>query len=488
MDVCFHDSNMKILYLSAEVSPLAKAGGLADVAGSLPSALHALGHDVRVVMPAYGFIDHTRFALQPILDRVRLSFAGGAGDAAILQGTIGDGTPLYLVDQPAYFDRDNIYGYDDDAERFLFFCRGALEAARALGWRPDVVHGNDWHTGAVPLWLSTASQSDPLYAETATVHTIHNLAYQGVFPASVWRMTGEQAPTLTATVNFMALGIRHADVVTTVSPTYAREILTPDRGEGLEHLLATRHDRLRGILNGLDTAAFDPATDSALVQRFDADHLEARQTNKSALQTEAGLPVGDQFALGMVSRLASQKGFDILIAALDRLIPETDAQFVLLGTGDREYANRLRALARQYPQQVAVFLSFDSILAQHIYAGCDAFLMPSRYEPCGLGQLIALRYGAVPIVRATGGLIDTVRDFDEAAGNGFVFRAYDAEAFLGAIHRAHEAYRNPGNWHALQQRGMREDFSWDASASQYVAAYAEAIEASHGSAESAPIP
>jgi starch synthase len=467
-------NTLRILYLSAEVSPFAKAGGLADVAGSLPTALHALGLDVRVAMPAYGFIDRQRFGLQAASEGFTVLFAGGRYRPRLLRGTIGRHVPLFLLDSPAHFDRERIYGYEDDAQRFLFFCRGVLEGIRQTEWRPDIIHCNDWHTGAIPYWVAHNEPEDPLLAGVATVFTIHNLAYQGVFPATVWEVTGQPGPTTGDTLNLMALGIRHADAVTTVSPTYAREILTPERGEGLDDLLRERRDRLYGILNGLDTETFDPTADPALVQRFGPDNLDDRAADKRALQAEAGLSKSDSFLLGMVSRLADQKGFDILIDALERVLAEADIQFVLLGTGDHEYARRMKALADRHPQQIAIFLAFDALLAQHIYAGADAFLMPSRYEPCGLGQLIALRYGAVPIVRATGGLVDTVRDYDPASdtGSGFVFQPYTSDALEEAIRRAERVYRHDkAAWRRLQQRGMREDFSWDTSAQRYLGVY-----------------
>ncbi len=498
---------MKVLFLSVEVAPLAKAGGLADVAGSLPVALRALGHDVRVAMPAYSFIDRAAFGLEPVREHLHVSFAGGTQEAQLLRGAIGNKhplsasgeeqtsevseiplisrhpsadfgslPPLYLVDQPAYFDRDNIYGYDDDAQRFLFFCRAALRAVQALNWVPDVVHCNDWHSGAVPVWISDDNFAGSFFARTATVYTIHNLAYQGVFPASVWDVTGEPAVDPGEFVNFMALGIGHAGAITTVSPTYAREILTPQRGEGLHDLLRSRLSRLHGILNGLDVTVFDPANDPALVRQFDADHLEDRAANKHALQKRLALVEGDHFLLGMVSRLADQKGFDLLIEALPNLLSDTEVQFVLLGAGDSDYAARLTELAHRFPRQVSINLGYDAILAQHIYAGSDAFLMPSRYEPCGLGQMIALRYGSVPIVRATGGLADTVQDFEPATGEGtgFVFRPYEAGALLDAIRRAHHASGDRNIWRALQRRGMSADFSWDSSARKYAAVYEEA--------------
>jgi len=468
---------MKVLFLSVEVAPLAKAGGLADVAGSLPAALRALGHDVRAAMPAYSFIDRAAFGLQPMHEHLHVPFAGGMQEAQLLRGAIGNDTPLYLIAQPAYFDRENIYGYEDDAQRFLFFCKAALQAVQTLDWRPDVIHCNDWHTGAVPVWVADDNFAGGFFARAATVYTIHNLAYQGVFPASVWEVTGEPPADPGDFVNFMSLGIGHADAITTVSPTYAREILTPQRGEGLDALLRRRQDRLHGILNGLDVTVFDPANDPALVRQFDADHLEDRVANKHALQKRLGLVEGDHFLLGMVSRLASQKGFDILIEALPKLVSSSDIQFVLLGAGDADYAARLGKLAERFPVQVSVNLGYDAILAQHIYAGSDTFLMPSRYEPCGLGQLIALRYGSVPIVRATGGLADTVQDFEPSTGEGtgFVFRPYEAAALLDAIRQAHRTFGDRKIWRALQRRGMSADFSWDASARKYAAVYAQEV-------------
>ncbi|NOZ04809.1 MAG: glycogen synthase, partial [Chloroflexi bacterium] len=389
----------------------------------------------------------------------------------------GNSTPLYLIAQPVYFDRENIYGYDDDAQRFLFFCKAALQAVQTLGWQPDVIHCNDWHTGAVPVWLADDNFAGGFFARAATVYTIHNLAYQGVFPASVWDVTGEPPAARGDLVNFMALGIGHAGAITTVSPTYAREILTPQRGEGLHDLLRSRRSHLHGILNGLDVTLFNPATDTALARRFDVDHLEDRAANKYALQKRLALVEGDHFLLGMVSRLAGQKGFDLLIEALPKLLSDTEVQFVLLGAGDAGYAARLTALAHRFPRRVSVNLGYDAILAQHIYAGSDAFLMPSRYEPCGLGQMIALRYGSVPVVRATGGLADTVQAFEASTGKGtgFVFRPYEAGALLDAIRHAQQAFGDRKIWRALQRRGMGADFSWDTSARKYAAVYEETV-------------
>lgn len=481
--------SLKVLFLAAEVTPFAKTGGLADVAGSLPKAIHNLGHDIRVVMPAYRRIDREQLRLQPAVEPFSVSMGKEEEEATILSGRLGRDVPVYFVDNPDYFDRENIYGYRDDAERFIFFCRSALEMCRRLGWQPQVIHCNDWHTAIVPNWLHTIYAEDPFFADTATVYTIHNLRYQGIFGWRVLEIAGldkhgliahpDIAPDLNEVVDLMARGILFTDVINTVSPTYARQILTPEYGERLNPLLRERRDRLYGILNGIDTEEWNPATDEFISRNYDINTLEHRIENKLALQAECHLPQDPQVPLiGMISRLADQKGLDLLEKVLEPML-NLGVQFVLLGTGDQHYHDMLRRAASQHPDQVAVSLTFNPPLASKIYAGSDMFLMPSRFEPCGLGQMIAMRYGSVPVVRATGGLADTVQDFDPRTGegNGFAFQAYDPWALFAAIVRAVETCKWPDAWHQLRLRGMGADFSWDKSARQYVELYDEALKA-----------
>jgi len=480
-------SPLRILQFSAEVAPFAKTGGLADVAGSLPKALKQLGHDVRLVMPRYGRIDVERFGLRSRLDHLSVPFGQSDQTAAILEGSVGHDVPVYLVDNPALYDRDGIYMYPDDAERFLFFCRAGLEMCRELGWQPDILHCHDWHTAMVPNWMHTTYQDDPFFAGAATVYTIHNLAYQGIFGFRALEIAGvadhgfivhPDTDDLNHVVDFMARGILFADVINTVSERYAQEILTPEYGEGLDPLLRDRRDRLFGILNGIDTVVLDPATDPHISMNFDVSTLERRGVNKAALQREAGLPERSNVPLmGIISRLADQKGFDLIGAIIDPLMQYVDCQFVLLGRGDQKYHGMFEALANRYPERMGVFLTFSTPLAQRIYAGTDMFLMPSRFEPCGLGQLISMRYGSVPVVRETGGLADTVQDYDPRTGegNGFSFSAYDAMALFTALVRATETYKHSDAWRRLMLRGMSADFSWAASARKYVELYYRAL-------------
>ena len=478
---------LKILQFAAEAVPFAKTGGLADVVGSLPKALKRLGHDVRVVMPRYGRISIEKFGLKRILDPFPVPLGDGTDPAAILEGTIGDDVPVYFVENHRLYDRDGIYMYPDDAERFIFFCRAGLEMCKRLGWQPDILHCHDWHTAIVPNWMKTIYKDDPFFAHTATVYTIHNLAYQGIFGFRVLEIAGvaeygfiahPDTADLNQVVDFMGRGILFADMINTVSERYAQEILTPEYGERLDPLLRDRRDRLFGILNGIDTETLNPATDPHIAMNFDTDTLERRGVNKAALQREAGLPEQpDTPLIGAISRLTDQKGFDLISAIIDPLMRHVGCQFVLLGTGEQRYHEMFEGLAQRYPDRMGVFLTFNAPLAQRIYAGSDMFLMPSRFEPCGLGQMIAMRYGSVPVVRATGGLADTVKDYDPRTGegNGFSFEAYDPMALYTALVRATETYKHRDVWRQLMLRGMKADFSWTASARKYVDLYYRAL-------------
>ncbi|MBM4464875.1 MAG: glycogen synthase [Chloroflexi bacterium] len=503
------DETLKILLVASEAVPFAKVGGLADVAGSLPKALRRLGHDARLALPKYGRINEAEFGLRKVLDSLPVP-AGSDQELASIFESVVEGMPAYLVGSDKYFDREEVYGYDDDGERFVFFCRAALEMLKKLDWRPDVIHCNDWHTGIIPNWLKIIYKDDPFFADAATVFTIHNLAYQGIFgpellefadladygliplPPSPPKLEGRGGDDLSGLVVLMARGILFADVINTVSEKYAQEILTPEYGERLDPILVQRQDRLFGILNGLDYEVWNPATDPHIAVNYDVAPLLSPPTlggrkggrvgNKLALQRKAELPLdADLLLIGMISRLADQKGFDILVEAIDELM-ELDLQFVLLGTGEERYHRIFANVAGKYQGQAAIFLKFDPALARRIYAGSDAFLMPSRYEPCGLGQMIAMRYGSVPIVRSTGGLADTVKDYDPATGqgNGFAFSDYSEEALLAAVERALKVYRRQDTWRTLMERGMRADFSWQASARKYVELYRQALKFRQG--------
>jgi len=483
---------MKILLVAAEVAPFAKVGGLADVAGALPLALHALGHDVRVVMPKYAIVDAAKRPLRPLLPALAVPLGTESVAVAVLESQIGrlGEVPVYFIANDHYYGRPEVYAYPDDAARFLLFCRATLEMLPALDWWPDLIHCNDWHTGIIPNWLRTLYAHDPRYVNIATVYTIHNLAYQGSGPPSVLALAGlpsdDRLPIETAQfpgeINLMARGLTYSDVISTVSERYAQEILTPEYGERLDPLLRARHDRLFGILNGIDVDLINPQTDPDLPHHFDADHLAARGANKAALQREAGLPVRpDVPILGAISRLAAQKGFEIMVPMLERVLAAHDAQFVVLAIGNPVYEQQFTDLVARFPDRAAAFLRFDAPLAQRIYGSLDLFLMPSRFEPCGLGQMFAMRYGTVPVVRHTGGLADTVQDYDPITchGSGFVFSDFTPAAFGAAVDRALALYRDADAWTALVRRDMGLDWSWDVSAQKYVNLYMRA-RALHG--------
>jgi starch synthase len=394
-----------------------------------------------------------------------------------------------MIDSPRFFDRENIYGYTDDGERFILFCRAALEAVRALNWSPDIIHCNDWHTGIVPNWMNTLYRDDPFFSNTATVYTIHNLAYQGIFGYRLLEVAGvaangfvyPQIAELAHVVDIMGRGILFADVVTTVSERYAQEILTPTFGEKLDHLLRSRRDRLFGILNGIDDQEFDPAHDRYIRSCFDITSLDKRAANKQDLQQHARLPVqADVPLLAMVSRLADQKGFDLLAQIIHPLLAQ-GIQFVVMGVGDQHYHELFQNLAARYPEQVAVFLTFNTELQQRIFAGSDMFLMPSRFEPCGTSQMIAMRYGCVPIVRTVGGLTDTVQEYAPRTGTGcgFTFTNYDPWEFFAAVVRGLQVYRFKDIWRNIQRNGMQVDHSWHASAKRYIEIYRKALAFHH---------
>lgn len=481
---------LKILILSAEVVPFAKTGGLADVAGALPKALKALGHDVRVVMPRYGKISPESFGLEHEAGPFAVALDSTTEEAALLRGAISSKTgdvPIYFVENRRLYDRDGIFMYPDDAERFVFFCRAALEGVRMLNWQPDVVHCHDWPTAIVPNWLKTIYAQDPFFADTGSVYTIHNLAYQGIFGYRVLEVAGLAAygfivhpdiPHLNDVVDFMGRGIYYADIINTVSETYAQEILTPQFGEGLDPLLRERRDRLFGVLNGIDWETFNPETDPSIEAHYYRSDLDGKRSCKQTLQRVFDLEQnGERPIIGMVSRLADQKGLDLISAIGEEVLKLTPAQLVVVGTGDQRYHDFFLSLRQRYPTRVGVEFTFNADLSRKVYAGSDVYLMPSRLEPCGLGQLISLRYGTIPVVRDTGGLADTVHDWDPRShsGNGFVFHEYDHMALFVAIVRALETYKYRDTWRELMLHAMSADHSWEASARRYVDLYQRAL-------------
>lgn len=475
---------MNVLFVAAEVDPWIKTGGLADVAGALPAALRSIGHDVRVVMPRYRVLREKGVPTDGPIAASFLTIGERAEEQRVWRLS-ASAAPTYLLDIPAAFERAAIYGESDDHRRFVLFARGVLDLMQHLreveGWQPDVVHCHDWHAALVPNYLRTTMGYT--FGHIATVFTIHNLAYQGFAPPATLSLAGlseggslEDAlgGRFAGTFNFMARGIVHSDIISTVSPTYAGEIMTPEYGEGLDGVLRSRRDRMVGILNGIDAMVFDPFTDPSIAAPYRPDNMAGKGQCKAALQRETGLPVApDRPLLGVVSRLVEQKGFDLLEAVMPWLLRETDAQLVLLGSGQANWETLFHRYAATYPDRVSARIGFDASLAQRIYAGSDMFLMPSRFEPCGLGQMIALRYGSVPIVRATGGLNDTVSEGWE--GNGFRFHPYEGRYFADAIGRALAAYRNSEGWAILRERGMREDNSWGHAANVYARLYLAAV-------------
>ncbi len=469
---------MKILFVASEVNPLAKVGGLADVVGSLPKALEEMGHEVRLAMPQYGCIDTSVFPAHPVKN-TEISFMGRQEKISLQLTQLGD-VPVYLVGNHRHFgDYARVYNGHDDVERFVIFCRSVFELLSHLGWTPDVVHCHDWHTAMLVAWLKQARYPGGL------IFTIHNLVYQGYFDESFLDRAGiagfwqDLPPGIPRPpLNLMSQGIIRADLITTVSETYAKEILTPEHGAGLEQFLAYRARDLIGIVNGIDYNEYNPSTDPYIAANFDAKSAPKRLANKLAIQKRTGLTQDAAVPLiGLVQRLEEQKGIEILSRAIEPLCHETRAQMVMLGSGGEYYQNLLRKAVERHPDRIALIVAFDNALAHQIYAGCDMFLMPSRFEPCGLGQLIAMRYGAVPVVRHTGGLVDTVPELsaDMTTGNGFVFRDYTPEALVRAVKQALAAYEHRARWLKVIERIMGLDYSWRTSASKYVAAYERAL-------------
>jgi len=469
--------------LAAEAAPLAKVGGLADVVGSLPAALRELGHEVRVALPGYGAIDWVRHA--PVSKaKFPVYTTWGSPEAEIWETTVDD-IPHWLVTGPPIPRERWIYGrsIEEDGPKFIFFSLAALWATETLDWKPDVVHAHDSHTGAAVWWLGTEGRDNPYFRDVASVFTIHNLPYaaQGAGKAlGEYKLRRSDALLALAEGyrdSLMGLGILAADWLTTVSPTYAREILTPEGGRGLDGVLRARADRLAGILNGIDTKVWDPAADSDLLATYDATTLSRRTRNKTELQREAGLETDARMPLlAAVTRLVKEKGFDIAVPAIRRWL-DRGGQFVLLGTGDPVLEHEYAQLELRYPHRASVRLRFDARYARRVYGGADTLVLPSRYEPCGLAQMIAMRYGCVPVARRTGGLADTVVDEGDPGGTGLMFDEFDSWSLWDALDRALKVYAQPAKWAQLQKNGMMRDFSWSKSGREYASVYAAAAAA-----------
>jgi len=469
---------MKVLFAAAEAHPFIKTGGLADVIGALPKALKNAGVDVRVILPKYRGIPE-KFTSQMQHVTVVNVPVGWRSQYCGIEQIIYDGIPVYFVDNEYYFGRDGIYGYMDDGERFSFFNRAVLECLPAIEFQPDVLHCHDWHAAVIPMLLQGHYRHNPFYSNMRTVFTIHNLLYQGVFPYEVLEgLLGLNSSYFGGVeyygnVNFMKGGIVHSDHVTTVSPTYAREIRTPYYGYGLEGLLNSRSDHLSGIVNGIDTKSYNPASDPQIFSRY-RSNLAKKTENKIGLQQELGLPVAPHIPLvAMVTRLVDSKGLDLITRILDELLYYDDIQFVLLGTGDEIYERWFREAAWRYPTKLSAQILFNDALSRKIYAASDLFLMPSKFEPCGISQLLALRYGSIPVVRETGGLNDTVQAYNEITGegNGFTFTDYNAHDMMFTLRRAVSFYHKPDHWKRVTKNAFSGDYSWNVSAQQYIDIY-----------------
>ena len=479
-------SPVKVLVVASEAVPFAKTGGLADVAGALPAALLKLGCEVGVILPKYRSISPEKYKLKVEVKGMSVPMGMGEMTADILSTRLGDThATAYFIQNDRYFDRDELYGtpegdYHDNAERFAFFCRAVLEALKALKWFPDILHLNDWQTGLVAPYLKTLYRSDPAYAGIRTLFSIHNMAYQGLFPKYMLPMTGLGWEEFTHEklefydqVNYLKAGLVYSDALGTVSERYAQEIQTEEFGQGLQGVLKSRTSSLHGILNGIDYGEWNPATDKEIPAQYTVKNHERKAESKKKLLGELGLEWNEDVpVLGLVSRLTDQKGLDLVSGIIDEFMG-LDLQFVVLGTGEPRYHTLFEGLRERFRSKLAVALKFDPRLSKMVYAGSDIFLMPSRFEPCGLGQMIAMKYGTVPVVRKTGGLADTVENLSPEGkkGTGFVFDAYRGEELFFAIRRAVEAYHQPKLWKDLVQRDMKQDFSWDVSAGKYLDLY-----------------
>lgn len=473
---------MKVLFLASEAVPFAKTGGLADVAGALPQSLKSIGLDVRLILPLYRTVRSGDFDIQPQGEDVEIPMGSQRLKAGIGECRTGGGVPVYFVDREDLFDRPQLYGnekgdYYDNLERFAFFSKAALKIAEVLPFKPDIIHCHDWQTGLVPCLVRDASGPD-LYADTSTVFTIHNLGYQGLFPEGKMEMTGltrddffhPEGLEYWGQISLLKAGIIFSDAITTVSPTYAKEIRTPGYGMGMEGVLEKRKSVLHGILNGVDYGFWDPAKDNHIPAAYTHDALQGKEMCKASLIKEMGLDgsLEKRPLMAMVSRLDKQKGLDLLLEIMDQVLA-LDVGLAVLGSGSEEIQKALMDICRRYPGRLGLRIGFDESLAHRIIAGSDMFLIPSRYEPCGLTQMYALKYGTVPIVRATGGLEDSITTFSQkrGKGTGFKFRPYTGRALLGAIRRALSTFQDKGAWTGLMENGMKRDYSWTRSALAY---------------------
>jgi len=475
---------MNIVFAASECVPFSKTGGLADVVGALPQALVELGHNVSVYLPKYRQtkLENAKVALRS----VTVPFDDQYRFCSVLDGGKRSGVQFYFIDYPPFFDRDSLYGtpagdYPDNAERFALYSRAVLEASKILG-APQIFHCHDWQSALVPILLRTSYVDDPVFQDTSTVFTIHNIGYQGLFPPDTlpllmlpWDLFTMDKMEFWGKVNFLKGGLVFSDHITTVSRRYSQEIQTPEYGFGLEGALRSRAGSVSGILNGVDYDEWNPEKDKLIVRQFSADNLAGKRECKYDLLRQFGIENAQNHELpviGIVSRFAAQKGFD-LIAEIAEDLAQLPLVLTILGSGDKEYQDLFMKLNRQFPDKIALKVAYDNVLAHKIEAGADMFLMPSRYEPCGLNQMYSMRYGTVPIVRSTGGLDDSVEQWDPKTGRGtgFKFGAYSGSALLTIVHDALKAFEDKQSWQKLMINGMRKDFSWKASAREYVKIY-----------------
>lgn len=486
-----------ILFASAEVAPFSKAGGLADVAASLPKALAKRGHQVSILTPLYGHLDADELHLSRRLTTLqvpRRSKHQSKVEATVWEGRLEGGVRIFFLEQDDYFGGEGVYSYEDEpaekaAARYSFFSRAIIEFVRQLSVPVDTIHCNDWHTALAPIYRNHYFEDE--LGDVGVVMTIHNLAYQGTFDEEAFEQTGLPKKFLDKNgllhddqINFLKGGIREADRVTTVSPTYAEEIQTEEGGHGLHEVLAGRGDQLVGILNGVDYSVWSPARDTHIPVQYDVESLNGKRRNKAELQHKFGLAIRPMIPLmGFVGRLTDQKGLDILLPALEQLLDDIDDpadgfQVVFLGEGDEEYADKIRDLADKHERWVGAYLGYDDGLAHLYQAGSDILLVPSRYEPCGLTQLYAMKYGTLPVAHSTGGLADTVIDLDsgDPDSTGFVFEDYDVRTLRQTIERALDRHGNYRRWRPLMERAMERDFSWRRSAQQYEELYQDVAE------------
>jgi len=486
---------LKILMVGTEITPYAQVGGIGRVLYFLPQALNRLGHDVRIIIPKYGKIDENKYPLEMVAEGIQVPTDAEDGKEKYLicnvkTHKLPDGPRVYFLENMEYYEkRANEYGYADDPVRFALFCRGTLEFIRKYEqWKPNIIHCNDWQTALIPQYIKTTYKNDPTLQSCHTVYTIHNLYYQGTFDH---RFISEldyddgrsEIPSFFSDrihkINSMRRGILYADIVNTVSETYAREILTSNYGEGMDGLLREVRTKLFGIINGIDYEEFNPATDKILYKNYSASSLETRDENKAELQREFNLPINVKVPVfGISSRLDEQKGIDLVMETVDYFLNEFDAQLIINGGGDGRYLSYFQDLEKKHPKKVATNLNYNYTIPRHIFSGADIFLMPSKFEPCGIAQMEAMRYGSVPLVRATGGLADSVIDFDPETNNGtgFVFQKYEGMAFFAALVRAMETYRYKKIWQGIVRRCMKQDFSWGESAKRYSDLYYRVVE------------